>query len=132
MNWLFTGDAYYFLNSYYSGMRLAETKVFLQQEDFWSSWLRSFTWIIQAVPVYLLMAGWVVWREQKWILSTSILLLPVIFLFAGFWQGTFMPEASRFGIFLGVLPLILQQFPLTMLWQRLAKASTATNCSGAI
>lgn len=118
MNWLFTGDAYYFLNSYYSGMRLAETKVFLQQEDFWSSWLRSFTWIIQAVPVYLLMAGWVVWREQKWILSTSILLFPVIFLVAGFWQGTFMPEASRFGIFLGILPLILQQFPLTMLWQR--------------
>ena len=29
-----------------------------------------------------------------------------------------MPEASRFGIFLGILPLILQQFPLTMLWQR--------------
>ncbi len=118
MNWLFTGDAYYFINSYYSGMRLAETKIFLQQEDFWSSWLGSFTWIIQVVPVYLLVAGWVVWREQKWIISTSILLLPVIFLVAGFWQGTFMPEASRFGIFLGILPLILQQFPLTTQWQR--------------
>lgn len=118
MNWLFTGDAYYFINSYYSGIRLAETKIFLQQEDFWSGWLRSFTWLIQVVPVYLLMAGWVLWREQKWILPTSILLLPVFLLVAGFWQGTFMPEASRFGIYLGILPLILQQYPLTAQWQR--------------
>ncbi len=118
MNWLFTGDAYYFLNSYYSGMRLAETKIFLQQEDFWSSWLRGFTWIIQAVPVYLLFASWVLWREGGWLLSTSLLFLPVILVVAAFWQGTFIPELSRFGIFLGVLPLMLQQFPPKKMWQQ--------------
>lgn len=118
MNWLFTGDAYYFLNSYYSGMRLAETKVFLQQEDFWSSWVRGFSWIIQAVPAYLLFAGWVVWRNRRWMLSTSILLLPIMFVVAAFWQGTFIPEVSRFGTFLGVLPLILQQFPPTKILQQ--------------
>jgi hypothetical protein len=119
MNWLFTGDAYYFLNSSYSSLRLPETKAFLQQEGFWASWLQSFTWIVQVVPVYLLIVGWVLWQDKRWGLTILILLLPVIFLVAAFWQGTFMPELSRFGIFLGILPLILQQFPPPKLWQRL-------------
>lgn len=118
LNWLFTGDAYYFLNSHYSGMKLAETKVFLQQEDFWSSWVRSFTWMVQTVPVYLLIAGWTILHDKRSPLSSLILLLPVLFLVAGFWQGTFMAELSRTGIFLGVLPLILQQSLPTKVWQR--------------
>ena len=117
MNWIFTGDAYYFLNSHYSGMRLAQTKIFLQQENFWGSWLYSFTWIIKVVPVYTLISGWVIWQDRRWLVATLILLLPVILLVAALWQGTFMPEISRFGIFLGILPLLLQQFPLVK-WQR--------------
>jgi len=46
-------------------------------------------------------------------LTILILLLPVIFLVAAFWQGLYA-ELSRFGIFLGILPLILQQFPKTL------------------
>lgn len=118
INWMFTGDAYYFLNSHYSGMRLAETKIFLQQEDLWGSWLHSFIWIIQVVPVYVLVTGWILSQEQGRSLSSLILLLPVIFLVAAFWQGTFIPEISRFGIFFGIFPLMLQKFPPTKLWQR--------------
>lgn len=119
MNWLFTGDAYYFLNSHYSGLRLTETMAFLQQEGFWGSWLQSFTWIVQVIPVYLLIVGWTLWRDKRWGLTLLILLLPVIFLVAAFWQGNFMPEVSRFGIFLGILPLILQQVTPSRLWQHL-------------
>jgi len=135
LNWMFTGDAYYFFNSHYSGMRLAETKIFLQQEDFWGSWLHSFTWIIQVVPIYLLITGWILWQDKRWILSTAILLLPALFVVAAFWQGTFMPEVSRFGIFLGVLPLILQQFTPNKLWQHFVlTVALVVNlfCSGAV
>lgn len=119
LNWLFTGDTYHFLNSQYSGLRLPEVQPFLQQEDFWGSWISGFTWIVQVVPVYTLVICWTTWQDKRWGLIILILLLPVIFLVAAFWQGTFMPEISRFGIFLGILPLMLQQFPLVKLWQRL-------------
>ncbi len=135
INWLFTGDAYYFLNSSYSSLRLTETKAFLQQEGFWISWLLSFTWIVQVVPVYLLIVGWILWQDKRWGLTILILLMPVIFLVAAFWQGTFMPEVSRFGIFLGILPLIIQQFPPSKLWQRLVFTGAlvvSLVCSGAL
>lgn len=117
VNWLFTGDTYYFLHSQSSGLQLPETQAFLQQEGFWSSWFRSFVWIVQIVPVYFCIVGWLIWQERR--LIGLILLLPVIVLMAAFWQGTFMPEISRFGIFLGIVPLILLKFPPTKLWQHL-------------
>lgn len=117
MNWMFTGDAYYFLNSHYSGMRLAETKVFLQQEDFVNSWWQSFAWLVQVVPVYLAIAGWTIWKSKQKLLFTAILLLPVMLLVAGFFQGSFMPEVSRFGVFLGILPPIVQLQTPTKFWQ---------------
>jgi 4-amino-4-deoxy-L-arabinose transferase-like glycosyltransferase len=117
MNWMFTGDAYYFLNSHYSGMRLAETKVFLQQEDFVNSWWQSFAWLVQVVPVYLAIAAWTIWKSKQKLLFTAILLLPVMLLVAGFFQGSFMPEVSRFGVFLGILPPIVQLQTPTKFWQ---------------
>jgi hypothetical protein len=108
MNWMFTGDAYYFFNSHYSGMRLAETKIFLQQEDFTNSWWQSFAWLVQVVPIYLAIALWTIWRSKQRLLFAIILLLPVTLLAAGFFQGTFMAEASRFGVFLGILPPLVQ------------------------
>lgn len=119
MNLLFSGDPYYFINSHYSGLRLPETQAFLQQEDFWAGWQRSLIWTVQVVPVYLLIVGWSLWQDKKRKLTSLILLLPILFLAAAFWQGTFLPEVSRFGIFLGIIPLILQRFPPTKLWQRL-------------
>lgn len=119
MNWLFTGDAYYFLHSQSSGLQLPATQAFLQQEGFWLSWFRSFAWIAQVVPVYLCLVGWLLWQKQHWQLTSLMLLLPVIFLVAAFWQGTFMPEVSRFGIFIGIIPLFLRQFPPVKLWQHL-------------
>ena len=133
INWLFTGDAYHFLNSPYSSLQLAETKAFLQQEGFWASWLRSFTWIVQVVPVYLLVVCWTLWQHKRWGLTILILLIPVIFLVAAFCQGTFMPEVSREGIFLGIIPLIVQRFPPAKLWQRLVFTGalvTSIMCSG--
>lgn len=135
INWLFTGDAYHFINSPYSSLRLVETKAFLQQENFWASWLRSFTWVVQVVPVYLLIVCWTLWQDKRWGSTILILLMPVIFLVAAFCQGTFMPEVSRCGIFLGILPLIVQQFPPAKLWQRLVFTGAlvvSIVCSGAL
>jgi len=130
MNWMFTGDAYYFLNSHYSGMRLAETKIFLQQEDFFNSWWQSLAWLVQVVPVYLAIAGWTIWKSKQKLLFTAILLLPVMLLVAGFFQGTFMAEVSRFGVFLGILPAIVQLQTPTKFWQRsLLTAALAVNLS---
>ena len=135
INWLFTGDAYYFLTSPYSSMRLTETMAFLQQESFWPSWLRSFTWIVQVVPVYLLIVAWALWQDKRWGLTILILLLPVILLVAAFWQGTFMPEISRFGLFLGIIPLVVEQFPPSSRGQRLVITGAlvvSLVCSGAL
>src|SRR5207247_1412286 len=38
VNWLFTGDAGYFLNSPYSGWRLPGTDMFVQQAGVFASW----------------------------------------------------------------------------------------------
>jgi len=62
-------------------------KGFLTTGGFWASWLQSFTWIVQVVPVYLLIVGWILWQDKRWGLTILILLLPVIFLVAAFWQG---------------------------------------------
>jgi len=55
MNWLFTEMPIIFL-IVPTVACIPETKR-LQQEDFWASWLQSFTWIVQVVPVYLLIVG---------------------------------------------------------------------------
>ena len=135
INWLFTGDAYYFLTSPYSSMGLTETMAFLRQESFWPSWLRSFTWIVQVVPVYLLIVAWALWQDKRWGLTILILLLPVILLVAAFWQGTFRPEISRFGLFLGIIPLVVEQFPPSSRGQRLVITGAlvvSLVCSGAL
>jgi len=64
INWLY-GDAYYFLNSSYSSLhyqrqRLSYNRRFLGQ----LAW--SFTWIVQVVPVYLLIVGWILWQDKRW------------------------------------------------------------------
>jgi len=59
------GDAYYFLNSSYSSLQLPETKVSYNRR-FLGQLAASFTWIVQVVPVYLLIVGWILWQDKRW------------------------------------------------------------------
>jgi hypothetical protein len=118
VNWLFTGDVSHFLNSSYSGLRLPGTELFIQQAGFWASWHEAGVWIAYVVPAYVVTAAWVLWHTPRRLLATCILLIPVTFPAAALWQGSFTPQLSRFGIVLGMLPVLWRQFPPTKLWQR--------------
>ncbi len=120
LNWLSTGDATYFLNSLDSGLRLPGLESFWQRQGFWGSWLQSLLWIISIVPAYLLVSSGVFANKDQWHSVALVSMLPIVLLVAAFWQGHFLPELSRFGIFLGVLPLILQYAQPSRLWQRSA------------
>jgi len=53
---------------------------------------------------------WLSSGRIRWGLTILILLLPVIFLVAAFWQGTLCLNSAVWHFF-RILPLILQQFP---------------------
>jgi len=67
----------------YQRQRLSYNRRFLGQLA------ASFTWIVQVVPVYLLIVGWILWQDKRWGLTILILLLPVIFLVAAFGRGLY-------------------------------------------
>ncbi len=117
VNWLFTGDAGYFLNSPYSGWRLPGTEMSVQQAGFFASWGEGIGWMSYVVPVYLASAAWLIGREQRKGLVTLILLIPLVLPVAALWQGNFTPQLARFGLLLGLLPLLWQQDPPRALWQ---------------
>jgi hypothetical protein len=119
VNWLFTGDAGYFLNSPYSGWRLPGTDMFVQQAGVFASWGEVAGWMVYVAPVYLTSAAWLIWRDRRKALVSLLLVIPIVFPVAAFWQGNFTPQLSRFGLFLGLLPLLWQQCPPSALWQRL-------------
>jgi hypothetical protein len=117
-NWLFTGEMAFFLNSPYSGLRQPGTERVIQQTGFVDSWQEAITWVASVVPAYVVMAAWVLWRARRRVLVTLILLIPVLFPAAALWQGSFTPQLSRFGIALGMLPVLWRYYPPTRLWQR--------------
>ncbi|HEX9871802.1 MAG TPA: hypothetical protein VGC99_25040, partial [Candidatus Tectomicrobia bacterium] len=117
-NWLFTGDVAQFLTSPYSGLRLPGTEMFVQQAGFWASWREAGVWIAYVVPAYMVTAAWVLWHTPRRILALCILLIPLMFPAVALWQGSFVPQLSRFGMVLGMLPLLWRQCPLTRFWQR--------------
>jgi len=64
MNWLLR-DAYYFLNSSYSSAcRATRDKGFLQQEDFWASWLKVYL-DSSGCSSLSLIVGWVL-ADKRW------------------------------------------------------------------
>jgi hypothetical protein len=118
VNWLFTGDVAHFLNSPYGGLRLPGTEVLMQQAGFWNSWREASVWIAYVVPIYVVTAAGVLWHTRRRIMAMCILLIPVTLPAAALWQGNFAPQLSRFGMVLGILPVLWRQYPPTRLWQR--------------
>ena len=119
VNWLFTGDASYFLHSPYSGWRLPGTDMFVQQAGVFASWGEVAGWMVYVAPVYLTSATWLIWCERRKGLVSLVLVIPIVFPLAAFWQGNFTPQLSRFGLLLGLLPLLWRQCPPSAPWQRL-------------
>jgi hypothetical protein len=119
VNWLFTGDAWFFLHSAYSGWYIPGTESLIQQRGFVASWRHALAWTTVVVPVYGAVAVWLVLAARRPGATALMLALPVILIAAAFWQGSFTPELSRFGPALGVLPVLLRQRPPTRRWQRL-------------
>src|SRR5919198_350405 len=119
VNWLFTGDASYFLHSPYSGWRLPGTDMFVQQAGGFASWGEVAGWMVYVAPVYLTSATWLIWCEKRKGLAALVLVIPIVFPLAAFWQGNFTPQLSRFGLLLGLLPLLWRQCPPSAPWQRL-------------
>jgi hypothetical protein len=117
-NWLFAGDMWFFLNSPYSGWRLIGSGQAIQQAGLMDSWQQAIIWVVSVVPAYGFMAVWLLCRTQQPVLVTLILLIPLVFPAAALWQGSFTPQLSRFGLTLGLLPLLWRYEPPTRSWQR--------------
>jgi hypothetical protein len=118
-NWITTEDALFFLNSPYGALQQARNPVFVQQERWELSWLTALRWLIPIVPMYLLtLIGVVLGATRHRLALALILLLPVIMLIISFWQGLFFPAASRFGVFLALLPVVWWHAPPTRILTR--------------
>ncbi len=106
-NWITTDDAFFFVNSPYGSLQSARNLALIQQEKIFPSFRATLQWLIPLAPAYLITCIGIIQSSQKNRLGLGlILLLPVLMLSLSFWQGIFFPSASRFGVFLGLLPVI--------------------------
>lgn len=116
LNWQFTGNAFQFFNSAYSGFYLPGTEVFLQQSN--PSLLLDLTIIMPLLLAYLLGIVWLLWQaKQRWV-NILIAVLPILLIVLAIWQETLLREISYLGLLLGLLPLIWQQAPPRKAWQQ--------------
>ena len=106
-NWITTDDAFFFVNSPYGSLQSARNLSLIRQEKIFPSIGATLQWLIPIAPAYLITCFGIVQSTSKhrWGLGL-ILFLPIIMLILSFWQGIFFPSASRFGVFLGLLPVI--------------------------
>jgi hypothetical protein len=109
---------WFFLNSPYGGWRPIGSEQAIQQAGMVDSWQQAVIWVVSVVPAYGLMAVWLLCRTQQRVLVTLILLIPLVLPAVALWQGSFTPQLSRFGLMLGLLPLLWRYEPPTRSWQR--------------
>ena len=106
-NWITTEDAFFFVNSPYGSLQSARNQALIQQEKILPSLGATLQWLIPLAPAYLITCIGIIRSTRLHRLGLGlILLLPIIMLTLSFWQGIFFPSASRFGVFLGLLPVI--------------------------
>jgi hypothetical protein len=118
VNWLFTDNAWYFLQSAYSGGRIPGTESLVRQRGFLSSWREALIWIALVVPVYVGVAGWGLLCTRRRGPTALILLLPVMLVVDALWHGSFALEMSRFAPALGLLPGLWLRHPPARWWER--------------
>ncbi len=108
LNWLAADDPLAFLHLSGSGLRLIGLDSLWIRVPPWEAVLMSLKQIVQVAPIFGLMVGWLLWQSQYRIRIGLLLTLPVILLCLSLWQGLYTPNLSQFGIYLALMPLLLQ------------------------
>ncbi|WP_299405206.1 hypothetical protein [Acaryochloris sp. IP29b_bin.148] len=119
LNWLATGNPLAFLSQPGSGIRLPGLDSFLVQAGLGESILKILRWMLQIAPVYLLVMLWLMGRTQAPLQVGLIIALPIVLLLINLWEGLYTPNLSQFGVYLALLPLLLEQLPSRQSWRKL-------------
>ena len=119
LNWLATDNPLAFLSQPGSGIRLPGLDSFLVQAGMSGGILKIMIGMLQIAPIYILLMLWLVWRSQFHLQVGLILALPVTLLLINLWEGFYAPNLSQFGVYLALLPLLLEQLPSKQSWRKL-------------
>lgn len=119
LNWLATDNPLAFLSQPGSGVRLPGLDSFFVQAGLGEGILKIISWMIQIVPIYVLLMVWLIWRTKFHLQVGLILALPIVLLLINLWEGLYTPNLSQFGVYLALLPLLLGQLPSRQSWRKL-------------
>ncbi len=111
INWLAKGDPWTFTYEPGSGLRLPQWQAWLRSAGGWDSLLETGRWLLAVVPAYVLLGlvTFLAYGRGRWVWLLCWA-LPLVMVLASFWQGLFVPELSRFGIFWVLMPLLLGSY----------------------
>lgn len=119
LNWLATDNPFAFLSQPGSGIRLPGLDSFLVQAGMGGGILKIMTGMLQIAPIYVLLMVWLMWRCQFHLQVGLILALPIALLLINLWEGLYVPNLSQFGVYLALLPFLLEQLPSKQSWRKL-------------
>jgi hypothetical protein len=108
VNWLPSGDPFAFLHDHSSGVRLPQLQSYFQQYG-WLEGLRRAGWgILVVTPAYGLVSIGALLHTRHKGAMLLVILAPVLMEMMAYQQGSFLPEISRYGLFVVIVPVLLQ------------------------
>ncbi len=108
VNWLAVGDPWAFTYQPSSGLRLPQLQAWLISAGGWNGLAQAGIWLLAVVPAYLMLGlgTCLSFGSGRWVWGLGWA-LPLVLVVVSFWQGLFLPELSRFGVFWVLMPLVL-------------------------
>ena len=119
-NWISTNSAFYFLDSPYGGLQRSTLQALFEQAPFFTAIGETVAAVGRWLPVYALLVVLAMGERRRRFASVAIASLPLFLIFLSLWWGIYIPAISTLGLFLGVLPLLLQHLSLASGWRRWA------------
>lgn len=118
LNWLPTGDALAFLHDHSSGTQLPQVQAFFLQAGWLDSARITGSWILWVTPAYAVVALVALIRSKRKGVIAMIALAPYLMEIFSYRQGLFLPEISRYGLFVVMVPVLLQACVPKQWWEK--------------